>query len=131
VVFSTLAPLLEAQNQLFARIGQMLERERRLTDDAAHELCSPLTAIKTHLQVAAMTAGDTAKHALAQAEIGADRLRRTLEQLLLLARVEGRVSFDDDLRCSAVEGAQLAITDASQQAGPSSYTGLRICLAAF
>lgn len=113
-----LAPLLEAQNQLFARIGQMLERERRLTDDAAHELRSPLTAIKTHLQVAAMTEGDTAKRALAQAEIGTDRLHRTLEQLLMLARVEGRVSFDDGLRCSAIEVAQLAITDASQQAGP-------------
>jgi two-component system sensor histidine kinase QseC len=77
-----------------------------------------LTAIKTHLQVAAMTEGDTAKRALAQAEIGTDRLHRTLEQLLMLARVEGRVSFDDGLRCTAIEVAQLAITDASQQAGP-------------
>jgi two-component system sensor histidine kinase QseC len=114
-----LAPLVETQNQLFARIAQTLERERRLTDDAAHELRSPLTAIKTHLQVAAMTEGDTAKHALAQAEIGTDRLHRTLEQLLMLARVEGRVSFDDGLRCTAIEVAQLAITDAIQQAGPS------------
>lgn len=113
-----LVPLLEAQNQLFARIGQMFERERRLTDDAAHELRSPLTAIKTHLQVAAMTEGDTARRALAQAEIGTDRLHRTLEQLLMLARVEGRVSFDDGLRCSAIEVAQLAITDARQQDGP-------------
>ena len=56
--------------------------------------------------------------ALAQAEIGTDRLHRTLEQLLMLARVEGRVSFDDGLRCSAIEVAQLAITDARQQAGP-------------
>lgn len=114
-----LAPLVETQNQLFARIAKTLERERRLTDDAAHELRSPLTAIKTHLQVASMTDGDTAKRALAQAEIGTDRLHRTLEQLLMLARVEGRVSFDDGLRCSATEVAQLAIADASQQAGPS------------
>ncbi|NKQ10000.1 ATP-binding protein [Pseudomonas sp. SST3] len=114
-----LAPLVETQNQLFARIAKTLERERRLTDDAAHELRSPLTAIKTHLQVAAMTDGDTAKRALAQAEIGTDRLHRTLEQLLMLARVEGRVSFDDGLRCTAIDVAQLAITDASQQAGPA------------
>ncbi len=113
-----LAPLVETQNQLFARIAKTLERERRLTDDAAHELRSPLTAIKTHLQVASMTKGDTAKRALAQAEIGTDRLHRTLEQLLMLARVEGRVSFDDGLRCSAIDVAQLAIADASQQAGP-------------
>lgn len=113
-----LKPLLATQNQLFARIAQTLERERRLTDDAAHELRSPLTAIKTHLQVAAMTEGDVAKHALAQAEIGTDRLHRTLEQLLMLARVEGRVSFEDGLRCTAIEVAQLAIADAYQQAGP-------------
>jgi two-component system sensor histidine kinase QseC len=113
-----LTPLVETQNQLFARIAQMLERERRLTDDAAHELRSPLTAIKTHLQVAAMTEGDTAKRALVQAEIGTDRLHRILEQLLMLARVEGRVSFDDGLRCTAIEVAQLAIADASQQPGP-------------
>ncbi|WP_057387748.1 sensor histidine kinase [Pseudomonas aeruginosa] len=113
-----LTPLVETQNQLFARIAQMLERERRLTDDAAHELRSPLAAIKTHLQVAAMTEGDTAKRALAQAEIGTDRLHRILEQLLMLARVEGRVSFDDGLSCTALEVAQLAIADASQQPGP-------------
>ena len=113
-----LTPLVETQNQLFARIAQMLERERRLTNDAAHELRSPLTAIKTHLQVAAMTEGDTAKRALAQAEVGTDRLHRILEQLLMLARVEGRVSFDDGLSCTAVEVAQLAIADASQQPGP-------------
>ncbi len=113
-----LVPLVETQNQLFARIAQTLERERRLTDDAAHELRSPLTAIKTHLQVAAMTEGDTARRALAQAEIGTDRLHRTLEQLLMLARVEGLVSFDDGLRCTAAEVAQQTIADASQQPGP-------------
>lgn len=113
-----LVPLVETQNQLFARIAQTLERERRLTDDAAHELRSPLTAIKTHLQVAAMTEGDTARRALVQAEIGTDRLHRTLEQLLMLARVEGQVSFDDGLRCTALEVAQQAIADASQQTGP-------------
>ncbi|WP_312956295.1 ATP-binding protein, partial [Stutzerimonas nitrititolerans] len=62
--------------------------------------------------------GDTAKRALAQAEVGTDRLHRILEQLLMLARVEGRVSFDDGLSCTALEVAQLAIADASQQPGP-------------
>ncbi len=47
---SELKPLLETQNQLFQRTGKTIERERRLTGDAAHELRSPLTAIKTHLQ---------------------------------------------------------------------------------
>lgn len=109
---SELQPLLETQNQLFLRIGRTLERERQLTGDAAHELRSPLTAIKTHLQVARMTAGLAHEQALGHAEEGADRLQRTLEQLLLLARVEGSLSFDDGAPCSAEQVARLAIGDA-------------------
>ena len=65
-----LTPLVETQNLLFQRIADTIQRERRLTDNVAHELRSPLTAIKTHLQVASMTAGETARHAVEQAEIG-------------------------------------------------------------
>ncbi|CAB1403594.1 Sensor histidine kinase [Pseudomonas fluorescens] len=110
---SELKPLLETQNQLFQRIGKTIERERRLTGDAAHELRSPLTAIKTHLQVARMTDGNARDQSLARAEEGADRLHRTLEQLLLLARVEGSLSFDDGSQCSAEQVARLAIQDAT------------------
>ncbi|MDR0279134.1 MAG: sensor histidine kinase N-terminal domain-containing protein [Paucimonas sp.] len=108
---SELQPLLDTQNQLFLRIGQTIERERRLTGDAAHELRSPLTAIKTHLQVARMTDGLVREQALEHAEQGADRLHRTLEQLLLLARVEGSLSFDDGVQCSAEQVARQAIQD--------------------
>ncbi len=110
---SELKPLLDTQNQLFQRIGKTIERERRLTGDAAHELRSPLTAIKTHLQVARMTEGSARDQSLARAEEGADRLHRTLEQLLLLARVEGSLSFDDGSQCSAEQVARLAIQDAT------------------
>ena len=110
---SELKPLLDSQNQLFARIAKAIERERRLTGDAAHELRSPLTAIKTHLQVARMTDGEAREQSLAHAEAGADRLHRTLEQLLLLARVEGSLSFDDGVNCSAGQVARLAIHDAT------------------
>ncbi|MGV8844767.1 MAG: ATP-binding protein [Pseudomonas sp.] len=112
-----LQPLVATQNQLFLRIAKALERERRLTGDAAHELRSPLTAIKTHLQVAQMTEGAVALQALAYAEAGADRLQQTLEQLLLLARVEGSLSFEDGVHCNAQEVARLAINDACQDDG--------------
>lgn len=109
---SELQPLLDTQNQLFLRIAQTLERERRLTDDAAHELRSPLTVIKTHLQVARMTDGAVREQALEHAEEGADRLHRTLEQLLMLARVEGSLSFDDGVQCSAEQVVRQAVQDA-------------------
>lgn len=107
-----LQPLLDSQNHLLQRIGRTLERERRLTGDAAHELRSPLTAIKTHLQVARMTQSAAQEQALAHAEQATDRLHRTLEQLLLLARVEGSLSFDDGVQLTAEQVARTAIGDA-------------------
>src|SRR3546814_2221977 len=60
-----------------------------------------------------MTEGVARDQSLARAEEGADRLHRTLEQLLLLARVEGSLSFDDGVQCNAEQVAQLAIQDAT------------------
>src|SRR5690606_7691597 len=54
----------------------------------AHELRTPLTAIKTHLQVARRTGAAQADSSLAQAETAVARLQRTLEQLLMLARLD-------------------------------------------
>jgi signal transduction histidine kinase len=105
-------PLVESQNQLFVRIANAIERERRFAGDAAHELRSPLTAIKTHLQVARLTTGKDSEQALAYAEQGADRLHRTLEQLLVLARVEGSLSFDDGGVSTVLEVVRHAVEDA-------------------
>ncbi|EKT4483622.1 two-component sensor histidine kinase, partial [Pseudomonas putida] len=77
---SELVPLVASQNQLFLRIAQAIERERRFTGDAAHELRSPLTAIKTHLQIAQQSEGRVAYQAMNYAQRGVGRLHRTLEQ---------------------------------------------------
>ena len=110
---SELQPLVTSQNLLLERIAAAMERERSLTNNMAHELRSPLTVIKTCLQVARMTEGAAAEQALANAEQGADRLQRTLEQLLLLARLEGQLPLEDDEPLSAREVAELAIHDVS------------------
>lgn len=106
-----LQPLVATLNQLFARISAALERERRFTNDAAHELRTPLTAVKTHLQVAQMSSGDMAQHALQQAEKAVDRMQSSLEQLLLLARVESAQDFDKDGQVSAQSLARHALAD--------------------
>lgn len=106
-----LQPLLSTINQLFTRIAAGLERERRFTNDAAHELRTPLTAIKTHIQVAQMSHAEGADYALQQAETAVDRMQRTLEQLLLLARVEGSQEFEP-AACSSVQTiARYALDD--------------------
>lgn len=109
-------PLVESMNRLLVRIQQGLERERRFTGDAAHELRTPLTAIKTQLQVARMTHGARADHALDQVERAVERLQATLEQLLLLARIEGNVAFDDAPMTTADEITSMALTDVAAKA---------------
>lgn len=106
---SELRPPIDALNGLLERVGQALQRERGFTNDAAHELRTPLTIIDTHLQVARMRAGEAARQPLADAAAGVARMRGTLEQLLLLARVEGRVSFDDGTCITAVESLNHAL----------------------
>lgn len=51
-------PLVEALNQLFRRTHDAMLRERRFTSDAAHELRSPLAALKVQTEVAQLSLDD-------------------------------------------------------------------------
>ncbi|MDU7347518.1 MAG: hypothetical protein E7L23_18880 [Klebsiella grimontii] len=59
-------PLVIALNELFVRVSGMLELERQFTADAAHELRSPLTALRIQSEVALLAEenGNTPRHAL-------------------------------------------------------------------
>jgi two-component system sensor histidine kinase QseC len=82
-------PLLDALNGLFGRIGQLLERERRFTGDAAHELRTPLAAIRAQAQVALGASSDAQRRAALERTLaGCDRATRLVEQLLVLSRLE-------------------------------------------
>jgi two-component system sensor histidine kinase QseC len=86
---SEVVPLVRSLNALFERVGRLLENERRFTADAAHELRTPLAALKAQAQVA-RGAGDDAvrRHALDNVIAGCDRAARLVDQLLTLARLE-------------------------------------------
>jgi two-component system sensor histidine kinase QseC len=82
-------PLIERLNRLFTRISASLQQERRFTADAAHELRTPVAAIKAQAQVArAATTEAERSHALDNAILGCDRATHLIEQLLTLARVD-------------------------------------------
>jgi len=83
-------PLVQALNGLFGRIERMLESERRFTADAAHELRTPIAAIRAQAQVALGAGADEAQrqHALQATLAGCDRATHLVEQLLTLARLE-------------------------------------------
>jgi two-component system, OmpR family, sensor histidine kinase QseC len=83
-------PMLDALNDLLQRLAQRMETERRFTADAAHELRTPIAAIRTQAQVA-LTATSNEKvrqQALQDNLLACDRASRVVEQLLTLARVE-------------------------------------------
>jgi two-component system sensor histidine kinase QseC len=84
-------PMLDALNDLLQRLAQRLETERRFTADAAHELRTPIAAIRAQAQVAlsAATNDQVRQQALQDTLLGCDRASRVVEQLLTLARVEG------------------------------------------
>ena len=82
-------PLVGAINRLLFRLSGSLEQERRFTADAAHELRTPLAAVRIQTQVAALSQDDDKRqHALSQALAGIDRTTRILEQMLRLARLD-------------------------------------------
>jgi two-component system sensor histidine kinase QseC len=100
-----MAPMIASLNSLFERIGHLLESERRFTADAAHELRTPIAAIRVQAQVAMGEADESLrKHALQSTLEGCDRATRLVEQLLSLSRleaVESPVMAAVDLRALA------------------------------
>ncbi len=83
------APLAKALNDLFDRLQHAFEGERRFTADAAHELRTPLAALKIQTQVALRSTNETERNsALENVLHGVDRATRLVEQLLILARVD-------------------------------------------
>ena len=84
-----LEPLVQALNGLLQRLGQTLDVQRAFVADAAHELRSPLTALKLQLDLLHKAPDAAARNAATQAlGEGITRAGRLVEQLLVLARNE-------------------------------------------
>jgi two-component system OmpR family sensor kinase len=82
-------PLVQALNELLARLDQAMRLQRSFIADAAHELRTPLTAVMLQLQLAerAHTDEDRAD-SLAKLKGGLERANHLVRQLLALARAE-------------------------------------------
>ena len=85
-----LEPLVEAFNDMLERMKRTVDAQQRFVADAAHQLRTPLTGLKTQAQFAMREADPEAlRHALRQIATGVDRASRLVNQLLTLARTEG------------------------------------------
>jgi len=107
-------PLANALNSLFARTGEMLVRERRFTSDAAHELRSPLAALRVQTEVVQLSGDDAQmrEHALENLTTSIDRATRLVDQLLTLSRLE---SFSAPEELERIDWPSLVAQSLSEQ----------------
>lgn len=95
-VAAEVQPLVLALNRLFEKIAQQLERERQFNADAAHELRTPIAAIRMHAQVAqGARSGADAQMALDAILEGCDRATRLVSQLLQMSRLDAAASLEE------------------------------------
>lgn len=88
-------PLVTALNRLLERIRATLQLERRFTADAAHELRTPLAAIRANAQVLVGARDAHEREATALDLIASvDRSTRLVEQLLALAKADATLRPD-------------------------------------
>lgn len=83
-----LRPLVKRLNTLLSQLADSFESERRFSADAAHELRTPIAALRVQAQVAQRAASDQERsQALDKVLQGCDRAARLVDQLLTLARL--------------------------------------------
>lgn len=86
--------IVEAFNQLQARLAAAWQRERRFVDGVAHELRTPITVISSHAQRLQAEASPLASTAVALIAAEAQRLGDMIAVMLDLARVDaGRLAL--------------------------------------
>ncbi|MES2740101.1 MAG: ATP-binding protein [Pseudomonadota bacterium] len=96
-------PLVQELNLLFGRVKTAFETQQHFVADAAHELRSPLAALKLQILSLERAGADkeTRQLAVTRLTAGIERATRLVEQLLVLARQEA----------SAANGSQLQRLD--------------------
>ncbi len=97
-----LRPFIRALTVMLHRLNSVLDRQKRFTADAAHELRTPLALAKSTLQAAQTSQSKTSEHKRAIDDTLGDigRMESLIDQLLLLARMDGT---DDDIAASEVQ----------------------------
>jgi signal transduction histidine kinase len=89
-----LRALERAFNRMADSVQERIDREVRFTSDVSHELRAPVAAMLSTLSIARRAAGDpsAAARALDELDGRVEGLRRTVEDLLELSRVEAGVA---------------------------------------
>jgi signal transduction histidine kinase len=109
------ARLANTMNLMLDRLHDASNRQQRFVADASHELRSPVTAIRTELEVAQRTAGPGDWPAVAERLLGEEaRLEAVIADLLLLASLDDEASAATE--AVVVDLAELAVEEARRRA---------------
>ena len=96
---SEIGPLVDELNKLFLRLREAFTREQRFAADAAHELRTPLAALKTQAQVALKSQNEEVRNTALQNLItGVDRSTHVVQQLLTLSRLVPQANYMQDYK---------------------------------
>jgi len=115
-----LQQVIQSINGFMARLSQGLEREKRFSADAAHELRTPISALKVQLHNLAGEI-DTKSDTWQELENGVERMQHLVEQLLTLYRMnpdkfaENSQETDLYLVCENVIAQQYSLVEARKQ----------------
>ncbi|QMV53807.1 quorum sensing histidine kinase QseC [Ewingella americana] len=122
---SEVLPLVTSLNSLFGRTGELLVRERRFTSDAAHELRSPLAALRVQTEVVQLSGDDASarEHALENLTTSIDRATRLVDQLLTLSRLE---SFDGLEELESISWSRLLMQVIGEQDAAAHARGIAL-----
>jgi two-component system, OmpR family, sensor kinase len=102
-------PFVQAINRLLARIGELLQQQRRFVADAAHELRSPLTALGLQLQnLRGADSLSEMQQRLQPLQQGVQRATQLTAQLLNLARSQAGAGEDEQVDVPALARQLLA-----------------------
>jgi len=114
---SEIKPLIEEWNTLFDRLKFAFDREKRFAADAAHELKTPLAALKTHTQLALNAKNESELiNALHKIVTGVNRSAHVVHQLLTLNRMNQSGITDPPTAVDIVQQAKEIISDLVPQA---------------
>jgi two-component system OmpR family sensor kinase len=109
---SEIQPLVQALNELLARLARALESQKAFVADAAHELRTPLTAVQLQIQLAERAKTDEERAAaFAQLKRGQSRAAHLVQQLLTLARQEPGVAPPPHSTVNLAELARLVVSE--------------------
>lgn len=107
-----IASLVDELNRLLLRLKQTLDREQRFASDAAHELRTPLAALRTHAQVALKaTDNPDVTQGLNKVMAGVERSTHVVQQLLTLSRLVPGSPLDNQTEVDIVDIAKEIIAE--------------------